>query len=330
MKRWIPLLGAAAAIALLPELGATSPAPSRLAPYRFSIAPAAAAEIDFLKARVDRDPLGALDRAALAGALLGQGKIEEAEALAREAEASRPGTGRLVLGRVALARHDFHEALRLAEGPLLVTARLGLGDLIGASKAADALVDARPTWEHLALRALVLSARGRTREAEEDWRQAVAVEEPGDPDGSAWMRAMWARHLLSRGRRDDAEDLVREALRVRPGHPAALGVRADLFGGSKEPSPGHVLADARRLLETRPAEALALLEAEGGRRRPPELLLLLSRARLAVGRPREAREAVREAWRSGADSPELQRQAAACETALGSPSRAAMHLELAR
>src|SRR5204863_10178923 len=86
----------------------------------------------------------------------------------------------------------------------------------------------------------VLAARGEEREALHDFRKAWTLEEPGDPEGSAWLRAMWARLALQRGRFEEAADLLREALRIRPFHPLALGLLGDL-----EPERGHAEAADR-------------------------------------------------------------------------------------
>jgi tetratricopeptide (TPR) repeat protein len=227
------------------------PAEPQLAPYRFALQPKpeGADDVAFLEARVARTPEG-LDFAALARAYLKQARrtgqsrwIEQAEAAARRSLEILPVSNAgavLALAEAAQMKHGFAESLALCERilterprdsralSLQATARLGLGDGAGALQSADALVDRAPISEHLALRAVVLSAAGREREALHDFRRAAALEEPGDPEGSAWLRAMWARLALQRGRSDEADNLLREALRIHPWSAPALGLRGDL------------------------------------------------------------------------------------------------------
>jgi len=244
MKTWIWILLAAAAVQLL------WPEPEPLAPYRFRIdAKPEADDVDALESRVARSPEG-LDLAALAQASLkrarrtGQSRwIDQAEAAARRSletlPVSNPGA-LLALAQAAQMKHDFAESIALCDQvlrdrprdaralALKATAQLGLGDVPGALRSADALVDRSPVSEHLALRAVVLAAGGREREAIHDFRKAAALEEPGDAEGSAWLRAMWARLALQRGRTDDAESLLREALRIHPWSSPALGLQGEL------------------------------------------------------------------------------------------------------
>jgi tetratricopeptide (TPR) repeat protein len=249
MRTWI-WTAAAATLGLLAFAMATEERKG-LAPYRYPL-PQRTDEDDgaaALEERISRNPEG-LDLAALARAYLKRARqtgkrrwIEEAEAAARRSldvlPVSNPGAV-LALAQAAQMTHDFAGSIRLCNRvleersrdagalSLKATALLGLGDLDGALLTADALVRRLPLSEHVALRAVVRSAREEDREALRDFRKALAVEEPGDPEGSAWMRSMWARHALRRGRTGDAEDLLREALRIRPLLPLALGLLGDL------------------------------------------------------------------------------------------------------
>lgn len=402
MKLWMWTAGATLTVAAIPLLWPAGGATSRLAPYRFALdaKPDGADDTAFLEARVARAPEG-LDLAALARAYLrkarttGQGRwIDQAEAAARRSldalPVSNPGAT-LALAQAAQMRHDFAGSIALCDQvlrdrprdaralALKATAQLGIGDVPGAVRTADALVDRAPISEHLALRAAVLAASGNEREAIQDFRKAAALEEPGDPEGSAWFRALWARLALQRGRTDDADDLLREALRIHPWSSPALGQlgdleldrgrldaadrafreafrvsgdaaflarRADVKRRQGDPgaaaelrtaadralraSPGHRVALARLLLESNPAEALAIAEEEATRRRNVETLEILARARLAAGRPADARLAVRDALRTGALDARLHELAADIETRLGCESRARMYLESAR
>jgi len=224
---------------------------ARLAPYRFTIPSRSEEEaaLVFLRDRVAKTSEG-LDLAALASALLGQAKrsgqsrwIVEAEGAARRSleilPVCNPGAT-LALAQAAQMKHAFADSIVLCDSvlrerprdaralSLRATAQLGLGRLDAAVASADALVDRLPTSPHLALRAVVLWARGEEAEAIHDFRKACAVEEAGDADGSAWLRSMWARLELLRGRGGNAEDLLLEALRIRPGLPLALGLYGDV------------------------------------------------------------------------------------------------------
>jgi len=398
MKIWIwntaALLTVAGLALALPKLTAGE-SRSRVAPYRYRVTPESDSDLAFLRERIARSPEG-LDLAILAGAYLKKAKatgqsqwIDQAEEAARRSLERLPvcnAAAPLALARAAQMRHDFDRSIQLCdqvlrEKPqesgawaLKATALLGLGRLEEALVAADVLVDRVPLTEHLALRAVILASRGEEREALHDFRKAWSVEEPGDPEGSAWLRAMWARLSLQRGRLEEAEDLLQEALRIRPFHGLALGLLGDLdrergdldaadrhyaaaYQSTGDPvflarrarvrsgsaarelrsaaekalreAPGHRIQLARVLLELgtpeSASEALSIAEAELGKRRNAETLDVLARARLAAGRLPEARQAVREALRTGIRDASLYQLAAEIETRLGSASRAEMY-----
>jgi tetratricopeptide (TPR) repeat protein len=103
----------------------------------------------------------------------------------------------LVLARIAEARQDFVTALRLAKQvgsdnedaiTLEVTSHLARGKVSEANAAAEALVNRIPNLGSLTLRALVRESQGRDAEVLQDYRQAMAAEEPGEVAGSARAR----------------------------------------------------------------------------------------------------------------------------------------------
>jgi Tfp pilus assembly protein PilF len=197
-------------------------------------------EIAFYEDRLTRNPDGALDRAGLAGAYLKEARVTGdlrwyllAEQTARESLArlnvNNDGAV-LALARVAEARHDFADAMRLARAagpteealPIIVTSSLATGDVPAASRAVRALVAADPSLRAYALRALVEIARGRDVEAEADYRRALALEEPEETASSTWVRSLFGRFLYQHGRFDEARTLFTEALRILPQYPLAL------------------------------------------------------------------------------------------------------------
>jgi tetratricopeptide (TPR) repeat protein len=329
MKRWIWNSAALVTVLVLgialPKLVAGEPR-SRVAAYRFQVTSDSGSDLKFLQDRVARGPEG-IDLAGLAGAYLKKAKetgqprwIDEAEKTARRSleilPVSNPGAI-VALARAAQMKHDFDGSIRLCnqvlrERPqdsgawaLKATALLGIGRLEEALVAVDTLVDRVPLSENLALRAVILAARGEEREAVHDFKKAWSVEEPGDPEGSAWLRAMWARLSFQRGRWEEAQDLLEEALRIRPFHGLALGLLGDLERerGDLEAADRHyasayqatsdpvfLLRRARVrqgpvALEFRDAAIKALREAPGHR-------IQLARALLDDGTPQSVAEAL--------------------------------------
>jgi tetratricopeptide (TPR) repeat protein len=203
-------------------------------------------EIAFYQMRVRRDPTGGLDLAALSGVYLRMARATGdlqwfllAEQAARRSLSARPSqnTGALLsLARVAEARHDFAEAVRLARLAgttpealsVLVTSYLAQGRIDLAAQAAQALVGRWPGLGSYALRGLVASARGEDEGAIADFNRAIASEESGETGSSAWVRTLLGRLHYRRGRHTEAAALYREALRILPQYPLALVNLAEL------------------------------------------------------------------------------------------------------
>lgn len=234
--------GAAGGYLGIPEAGHAA-SPYR---YRFERPPLGTittllrAEIAFYEARIARDPDAALDRSGLANAYLKEARttgdlrwylLAEQEARASLASLNVDNDGALLaLARVAEARHDFSEAMRLARAagpseqalPIIVTSSLARGDVPAASRAVTALMAVDPSLRAYALRALVEIAQGRDAEAEADYRRALALEEPEEVASSTWVRSLYGRFLYQHGRFDEARALFTEALRILPQYPLAL------------------------------------------------------------------------------------------------------------
>ncbi len=204
-------------------------------------------EIAFYQQRLAVDSRSGLNRAALAGVYLKMARATGeggwfllAEQAANRSIALLPFDNKgalLVLARIAEARHDFATALRFAKQvgfdnedaiALAVTSHLAMGKVSEASIAAEALVNRIPNLGSLTLRALVREAQGRDAEVLQDYRQAMAAEEPGEIAGSARARSLLGRFYARRGQFVQAKALFLEALRLVPRYPLALIYLADL------------------------------------------------------------------------------------------------------
>lgn len=204
-------------------------------------------EIAFYQQRLAVDSRSGLNRAALAGVYLKMARATGeggwfllAEQAAQRSIADLPfdNTGALlVLARIAEARHDFPTALRFAKQvgfenedaiALTITSHLATGKVSEASAAAETLVNKLPNLGSLTLRALVRESQGRDAEVLEDYKQAMALEEPGEVAGSARVRSLLGRFYARRGQFVQAKALFLESLRLVPRYPLALIYLADL------------------------------------------------------------------------------------------------------
>jgi tetratricopeptide (TPR) repeat protein len=197
-------------------------------------------EIAFYQKKINQDPESALNQAFLAGTYLKMAKATGeaswyllAENTAQQSLAKMPFDNEaavVALARVALARHDFKQALKLVKPisksentlPLLVTAHLALGELDEAKKAANALVNRIPSLSSLTLRGLVAVSIGEDEAALKDLQQAIALEEPEETGSSVWARTLLGRLYYKQGKLKEAEELYQESLRILPEYPPAL------------------------------------------------------------------------------------------------------------
>lgn len=220
--------------------------------YRFSrpapgsVTQALGREMTFYQERIRQSPEDGLNRALLASTYLKMARATgdaswylQAEQAAQQSlvKLSFHNDGAiLVLARVAQARHDFAEAIRLAQQvsgkedalSVMVTAKLAMGKVEEASVAADALVNSSPTVGALALRALVKVAQGKDDAAIQNFHQALAAEEPEETGSSIWVRTLLGRFYFKRGQLEKAREFYQEALRVLPQYPPALLNLAEL------------------------------------------------------------------------------------------------------
>ncbi len=226
--------------------------------YEYSFVPASASEItntlnqeiSFYQQRIQRNPDSGLDRSALARSYLKMAQLTGeskwyslAEQSAQQSLANLPFDNQgavMIMARLAQAKHNFPEAIKLAEQILasspdsedalsiLVTANLAMGDVAAAAQASDALVRNIATLGSLTLQASVQTARGEDEVALETFQAALAAEEPGEVSSSAKARSLLGRFYMQRGEHDLAKQLYKEALRIFPDYPLALLHLAEL------------------------------------------------------------------------------------------------------
>jgi len=203
-------------------------------------------EIDFYQQRIRQDPDSGLNRALLAQSYIQMARATGesnwyllAEQTAQQSLTNLPfdnSGAKLALARVATAKHDFPEAIRLAtqvQGnedalAILVTANLATGEIAKANQAADTLVKQAPSLGSLTLQALVKVALGKDQDAIQSFQRALAVEEAEETGSSVWARTVLGRLYFKRGQVGLARQLYQESLRILPQYPPALLNLAEL------------------------------------------------------------------------------------------------------
>jgi tetratricopeptide (TPR) repeat protein len=193
-------------------------------------------EIAFYQERSNHSPDDGLELASLAGAYLTKARVSGwanwyllSEQAAKRSLANLPSFNNgaiLVLAEIAEARHDFAEAIRLANkvleyqpgneaaSSILVTANLAQGNIDQAQTVIDELVQRIPTSGILSLRAFVYTARGQDNLAQKDFETAIGLEQPSDAYGSAWLRTQLGKLHARHGRFNEAEVLYTQALQI--------------------------------------------------------------------------------------------------------------------
>ena len=201
-------------------------------------------ELAFHKSRIRQTPTDGLSQADLASTYLKLARAtgdanwyllaeQSAEQSLQKLPFNNQGA-QLVQAKVAEARHDFEQAIFLANQVLathpyseqaqsiLITAHLGKGNLLEAQAVANTLVERVPTLSALTLRGLVHVAQGQDNEAIRDFEAALKAEEPQEAGSSAWTRTLMGRFYASRGDHQTARQLYQEALEILPRYPLAL------------------------------------------------------------------------------------------------------------
>ncbi len=203
-------------------------------------------EIGFYQTQVKQYPDRALDQAALAAAYLRAARMTGegswyllAEQTAQRSLAILPienAEALSVMARVTEAKHDFAEALRLAQQipkptetlSIQATSNLALGKLTAARQAADTLVDQTLSQNAFSLLGLVQTAQGQDEAALKSFDYALEVEEAGELSSSARTRTLLGRFYYERGDLKRAGDFYDEALNILPDYSQALLNQAQL------------------------------------------------------------------------------------------------------
>ncbi|HET7856772.1 MAG TPA: tetratricopeptide repeat protein [Gaiellaceae bacterium] len=188
------------------------------------------------------------------------------------------------LGSLALARHDFAEALvlgRSAQRLAPFTARhygvvgdalVELGRYREAFRAFDRMAALKPSLAAYARISYARELLGRTRGAEQAMLLALDAT-AGQPEPTAWTRTQLGKLYFSTGRVRSAAAQYRAALRALPGYPYALEALAQ--------------AEAAR---GRGARAVALAERAADTVPLPQFVATLGDLHRAAGRNAQARE----------------------------------------
>ena len=175
------------------------------------------------------DATDAIQRAELlVGACLNLGQLDAAAALCEEALRTSPGAVRLELsrGKVLASQQRLQDAISCFEGllaidPEFLEARVCLGEvLLAAGEAAASVVALEVAPRSPAVRicrAIALEALGRTRDASDDYRQALRL----DP-ASLLAHGRLSSICLSCGDLDEAISLLRRIIDLDPANAVAF------------------------------------------------------------------------------------------------------------
>lgn len=146
----------------------------------------------------------------------------------------------LIQARVAEAKHDFSQAIALANQVLqevqnhdnalsvLVTSHLGQGKIAEADRIATQLIDQTPTAASYTLRSQVDIALGNDEDAIQHFQLALDAEEAGELGSSEKLRFLWGKFAASRGQLSQARRLLESALNISPQSPQVLVELANL------------------------------------------------------------------------------------------------------
>lgn len=299
-KLTVPLLAFLLALGLFGALNRGDATRAAVAPEQAGVLPPGASteeQVVALQAAVrtaapaDRPytPLGLayLQRARETADVAFYARAEDALRRAGRADA-RDADAVVGLATLALARHDFREALgharraralqpdAVAPFPVLVDALVELGRYDEAGRALQQLVDRKPSLPAYARVSYFRELHGDRGSAAEALRLAVSAA--GAPEAVAYVQGLLGDLERQRGRRRAAAVAYRAALVSVPGHgPSELGAaKLDLASGREARGLRRLRALVERL--PLPPHAIALAEAElaaGNRARGRDALELV-------------------------------------------------------
>ncbi len=266
---------AVAAVVFVVALGAftalndtTDPAPQRASIGATTMAQQGEAELQ--RARETADP----------------GSYERAEALFRRALEREPRNLDAIIGMgtLALARHDFRDALRHGEAAhrlaprlarpyaVLVDAQVELGDYEAAGSSLQEMIDLRPNLASYARVSYFRELNGDLEGATE--AMALATAAGGQvPENVAYVQTLLGDLEATSGENGSARRAYETALARVPGYvPARIGLAGlDATSGRLD----NAIATYRQIVERLPL---------------PEYAIALGEAELAAGRKASARE----------------------------------------
>jgi len=259
LRRIIVILAALGVAASAVALARAGRAPTRALGPALSEAQVRGLDIAFYQARIARDPLGARDRAQLAGLYLQRARetgdnqdLVRAEATARGSlnnRRARNGKALAVLVNSLLAQHRYPEALASArELATLEPDARTVQALLGEIEMELGLYDsARATFAPLAgwTRDLAVAPRmarwlelqGKTDDAHRLLLQARdnALKLHAPPaEQAAWFQLRVGDLALRNGRLDEAEQSLRAGLTAHPGDYRVLGLYARLAAARRD------------------------------------------------------------------------------------------------
>ena len=201
--------------------------------------------------------IGVFNQLRRANAALQQGRLGEAEAIARDVHARDPQNAFavIVLANVEMEQGRYREAIANYKAYLelvpssveahhrvaICYSRLGDVDRALAEDEAALAMDPRASDARV-LRGGLLAARGRTDEALRELRAAVEIDPVNAP-----FRVGLARVLITARRYDEAEAELARAIELQPRNPAAHAATGTLWAARGQPD--RVVAAFQRALE---------------------------------------------------------------------------------
>lgn len=259
LRRIIVIIAALGVAASAVTLARAGRAPTRVPGPALPEAQVRDLDIAFYQARIGRDPLGARDRAQLAGLYLQRARetgdnqdlvrAEEAARGSLDNRRARNGKALAVLVNSLLAQHRYSEALAsarelAAREPEARSVQASLGEIemeLGLYHAAGATFAPLASWTRdLAVAPRIarwLELQGKTEEAHSlllEARENALKLHTLPAEQAAWFHLRVADLALRNGRLDEAERALRAGLTAHPGDYRVLGLYARLAAARRD------------------------------------------------------------------------------------------------